>query len=132
MKLSDARQAYYDYSAKLSDISRQLNLAGIAVIWIFKTTTVVGIPFSPFLLWPLTFHVLGLALDVLQYAYASAVWGIFHRRREKSGTREGDEFGAPAKINVPTIVFFWGKAVATVVAYTLALYYISTQLGRNI
>ena len=132
MKLSDARQAYYDYSAKLSDISRQLNLAGIAVIWIFKTSTVAGISFSPFLLWPLAFHVCGLALDLLQYAYASAAWGVFHRQREKAGTKESDEFGAPPLINVPTIVFFCAKTVATVVAYALAFYYISTQLVRNI
>ncbi|MEN3370901.1 MAG: hypothetical protein V7609_3044 [Verrucomicrobiota bacterium] len=132
MKLSDARQAYYDYSARLSDISRQLNLAGIAVIWIFKTTTVAGIPFSVFLLWPLAFHVLGLAFDVLQYAYASAAWGIFHRRREKSGIKEDEHFGAPSAINIPTNIFFWGKTVATVVAYTLALFYISTQLVGNI
>jgi hypothetical protein len=132
MKLSDARQAYYESTAKLSDISRQLNLAGVAVIWIFKSTTAGGIPFSPFLLWSLAFHVLGLALDILQYAYASAAWGIFHRRREKSGITQQDQFGAPAKINVPTIVFFWGKAVATVTTYTLSLCYISTQLVRNI
>ena len=36
MKLKDAREIYYFYSGKTSDLVRQLGLAGIAVIWLFK------------------------------------------------------------------------------------------------
>ena len=36
MKLKDARDLYYFYSGKTSDLVRQLGLAAIAVIWIFK------------------------------------------------------------------------------------------------
>lgn len=43
MKLKDAREHYYFYSGKTSDLVRQLGLAGIAVIWLFKSD-VQGIP----------------------------------------------------------------------------------------
>jgi hypothetical protein len=36
MKLQKARDTYYEYSGKLSDITRQLSFAGIAIVWIFR------------------------------------------------------------------------------------------------
>jgi sugar/nucleoside kinase (ribokinase family) len=39
MKLSEVRDAYETLSGKASEIARQLSLAGIAVIWIFKSGT---------------------------------------------------------------------------------------------
>jgi hypothetical protein len=39
MKLGDARAAYEALSGKASDIVRQLSLAGVGLIWLFKTGT---------------------------------------------------------------------------------------------
>ncbi len=46
MKLSDYRETYYEFSGKLSDVSRQLSFAGIALIWLFKldSTPVPKVP----------------------------------------------------------------------------------------
>ena len=46
MKLKDAREFYYFNSGKTSDLVRQLGLAGIAVVWIFKYD-VLGVPKIP-------------------------------------------------------------------------------------
>ena len=84
MKLKDARDNYYFNSGKTSDLVRQLGLAAIAVIWLFKYE-VSGTPKIPGMLQlPLILTIAGLALDLLQYASATAIWGIFHRLKERS------------------------------------------------
>jgi len=79
MKLDDAREFYYFFTGKTSEIVRQLALAGIAVIWIFK----IGqnqIPSE--LLLPLYLIAVTLVLDFLQYFVAATIWGVFSRHQE--------------------------------------------------
>lgn len=121
MKLKDARDNYYFNSGKTSDLVRQLGLAAIAVVWLFKQD-VGGIPKIPSALHlPLALVVLGLALDLLQYAVATAIWGIFNRFKERSGVTEEKEFNAPPQINWPALCFFWVKVGVIAVAYYLLL-----------
>lgn len=121
MKLKDARELYYFYSGKTSDLVRQLGFAGIAVIWIFKYD-VQGVPKIPqALLPPLILIVLGLALDLLQYAVATSIWGFFQRRKEVSGIAEDADFLAPKQFNWPTIGFFALKAASIIAAYVYLL-----------
>jgi len=128
MKLKDARDNYYFYSSKTSDLVRQLGLAGIAVIWIFKYE-MQGIPKIPEALLPsLILIILGLAFDFLQYAVATFIWGIFHRRKEINGVTEDIDFLAPEQFNWPGIVFFVIKVVAIIVAYV----YLLRHLARTI
>lgn len=128
MKLKDARDNYYFYSSKTSDLVRQLGLAGIAVIWIFKYE-VQGVPKIPEALFlPLILIVLGLAFDLLQYAVATSIWGIFHRRKEVSGIAEDAEFLAPKQFNWSGIVFFVLKVFSIIAAYG----YLLRHLARTI
>src|SRR5882724_1377019 len=101
MKLKDALKIYYERSTKLSEVVRQLNFAGIAVIWLFRTGEKTGgIPYSDSLLWPLGLLIASATFDLLQYAYASAAWGTFHRQKEKELNHDQEaEFHAPAAIN---------------------------------
>ena len=122
MKLSEAREHYYYFSGKLSDISRQLCFAGIAVVWIFAVkegSSSYHLP--PELLWPLGFFVFGLALDLLHYGVAAASWGIIHRLKESSGVGEEADIRTPAKINYVPVTFFWAKVCATLIGYVLLL-----------
>ncbi len=126
MKLKDAREYYYFYSGKTSDLVRQLGLAGIAVIWIFKNDA-QGVPKIPQpLLPPLILIVTGLALDLLQYAVATSIWGIFHRCKEVSGVADETDFLAPKQFNWPTIVFFFLKATSIIVAYVYLLRHLAS------
>ena len=128
MKLKDARDFYYFYSGKTSDLVRQLGLAGIAVIWIFKYD-VQGVPkIPPALLPPLIFIVLGLALDFLQYATATFIWGIFQRHKEARGVAEDADFLAPKQFNWPAIAFFVLKVASILAAY----YYLLRHLAGTI
>jgi hypothetical protein len=117
MKREDLRQAYYDLTAKVSDITRQLALAGIALVWLFKSESHGRAEVPHALLLPATFAVIALALDLTQYLYASAAWGIFNRLQERRDVSPEAEFSAPPAMNWPTLVFFWSKVAFVVLAY---------------
>jgi len=117
MKLADAREHYYTFSGKLSDASRQLSFAGIAIVWIFavKSAENVSLPHEMYL--SLSLFVSSLLFDLLQYVYATAAWGIYHRLKEFAGTSESAIFTAPAWINTATLTFFWLKSGAVVIGF---------------
>jgi hypothetical protein len=129
MKLKDARDNYYVSSGKLSDVVRQLSFAGIAVIWIFRVGDKPGgIAYSTELLIPMACFVMSLGLDFLQYFYASTAWSRFHRYKELSGVDNNEDFKAPAWLNVPTLIFFYSKAVLIFGGYIFLLMEIGRQL----
>jgi hypothetical protein len=115
MELQEARDNYVDHSRSASTVCRQLAFAEIAIIWIFRSAAEEpGEPLLPReFLWPGLLIVSALAADLLQYAWASAAWGIIARQREKTGSKED----APGWINWPTIFFFWVKIGFVIVAY---------------
>ncbi|MDB5992604.1 MAG: hypothetical protein JWQ10_4007 [Herbaspirillum sp.] len=120
MKLKDSRDLYYFYSGKVSDISRQLGFAAIAVVWLFKiSVTGTAGKINPSLQWPLVLVIFSLLMDVVQYLYASAAWGIFNRYQEEKKRKEEDEFLANEIINWPTIFLFWSKVILMAIAYAL-------------
>ena len=112
MKLKDAREAYYEYTKKASEVARSLAFGGIALIWVFKTD-VGGIPKVPdALLLPAALLATSLAFDLLQGVAGSVIWGVFHRLKEReSELGENPEIDAPGWINLPTLFFFWGKLI---------------------
>lgn len=128
MKLKDARDAYYFYSGKASDVSRQLALAGIALVWIFKVgdATVLTIPAD--LMRPALAFVLTLLLDILQYGIGALIWGGFARQRERDSVGDDAEFLAPRQLNWPTVTLFWAKLILISVGYALMFQYLLSVL----
>ncbi len=127
MKLKDARENYYDFSKKTSEIVRQLGFAGIALIWIFRAES-NGKQIIPGNLIPAaTLIVTGLAFDLLHAVVGTMVWGIYHRHKEKQGTKEQAEFLAPRWINWGTIFFFWAKTIVMVIAYIYLLRFLESK-----
>jgi hypothetical protein len=117
MKLEDARAAYQDLSAKASDIVRQISLAGVGLIWIFKSEAGSSLSLDPLLLKAAFFIFLALMFDFLQYVLGTTIWFVYFRHKEKQGTHEGTEFLAPPQLNWPTWVLFYVKAAMMLVAY---------------
>src|SRR5438105_6305291 len=79
MTIADLKEEYYFATGTVSTVVRQMALAGIAVIWIFKVgKDTGGITFTPNMLVPLRLFILVLVADLLQYAYKGAVWGAIH------------------------------------------------------
>jgi hypothetical protein len=131
MKLSEIRDCYYESSCKVSDIVRQLGLAGIAIIWIFKVGTESGgIKYSKELLLPLGVLIGSLALDLLQYVYKTALNGIanyyYYRKYHVSDV----DVPYPEWWNWPSLVLFWCKIVSIFIGYILLLKFIYSQLDH--
>ena len=132
MKLEEAKTTFYEASDTLSDISRKLMFAGIAVVWIFKVSdkTAVGIPFSRTLLLPLAAFVLGLFFDIIQYLYKSIVWWLYYAVKHKGGISDEAEVDPPAILNLPTFVFFYAKIACCAYGFYYLLRYIWLALER--
>jgi hypothetical protein len=116
MKLGDARQAYEGLSAKASDIVRQISLAGVGVIWVFKSGT-TSFSLDPLLLKAAFCIFLALALDFLQYVLGTTIWFVYYRQKENQGTKDDSEFLAPKQINWPTWTLFYLKSTLMLIAY---------------
>jgi hypothetical protein len=128
MKLKDALDNYYFHSGKTSELVRQLGIAGIAVIWLFRFE-VQGTPKIPEqLFWPLMLIVVGLACDLLQYSVATWVWQVFIWHKELAGVSHEEEFLAPEKINRRALVFFWVKVAVIVCAYIFLFLYLARTI----
>lgn len=127
MKLKDARDNYYFNSGKTSDNVRQLALAGIAVVWIFKFDVNGSPHVPPELLLPLGLIAFGLAVDVVQYAVGTLCWGIYNRWKEQK-VGEDVEFKAPRQINWAALTFFVVKVIAVIAAYYFILNFLAHKL----
>lgn len=132
MKITEMRDAYYEASTKASEIVRQLGLAGIAVVWIFRAGTENGgVKFTNFLLWPLALFVVSLFCDLLQYLYKCLLWGGLNKYHwNKQGENEADVEVSPIW-NWPTITLFWLKIIVALAGYVLLFQYILSQILAN-
>jgi hypothetical protein len=130
MRLSDYKEAYYKFSEKASDVSRQLSFAGVAVIWVFRLQSDSGDKIPTELVYPTVFLVLSLALDLLQYIVATASWGIFHRFHENKLKKATDnpELDAPRWVNWFPLITFWSKLTSVVIAYWFLLTFLMKEL----
>lgn len=126
MRLKDAREAYYDYSSRVSESTRLLALAGIGVIWVLRVERSAEAITTQLLL-PLLLFVACLGSHLLHYIAATLAWGAFHRFKEAhTKADERAEFLAPPWINWPGNLFFIAKVVLVIVGYaTLGSYAIS-------
>lgn len=117
MKLVNARDGYESFSSKASDIVRQISLAGVGLIWIFKSGTGTALSLNPGLLKAAFFIFLALLLDFMQYIVGATIWFLYYRYKEKKGTAETDEFLAPEQLNWPIWGLFYIKCVMMLIAY---------------
>jgi hypothetical protein len=131
MKLGDLREAHQACTGKLGDVSRQLAFAGIALIWVFKTSGPEKQDIVPHeLVWPAIFLVSALSCDFLQYAYSSILWGVYNRLKERRGTTTEEDFEISPYVNWPTNLFLYSKASSLAIGYVLLLkFLVSTRLA---
>lgn len=124
MKLSEFKTDYYEFSGLASSSSRQLAMAGIALLWLFKSgggTNTYTLPIELFL--PAALLVASLGSDLIQYILGTVIWGAFHRHHENRRKSEDDDpsIEAPPCYSYPITVFFYLKIIFVLVAYFLVL-----------
>ena len=118
MNLEHVWGTFYDFSGRLSELVHKLNFTGIGVIWVLKIGTNNGsVSYSGALLWALCMFVCSMGAALLQYGYATLVWGWYARHREKLETRKDEEFEPRKEINWPTTFFMCLKVILCVVGY---------------
>src|SRR5437588_12080752 len=93
MKLEDARDAYESFSGKASVIIRQLSLAGVGLIWVFKSvgTSFSNLALDAALLNGALFIFVSLLFDLLQYLVATGICLAYYRYKEGKGTSGSGE-----------------------------------------
>jgi hypothetical protein len=124
MKLEDYRDTYYTFSAKASDVARQLSFAGIALIWVFKTEKIGPLAIPGPLLWPAFLFIATLALDLFQSVFGSLIWGAFSHYHERKGITDEEEVDSPAYFTWPMLFCFWMKLFALATGYVFVLFYV--------
>ena len=115
--VAKAQERFDTRSTQASAITRQLAFAGIAIAWVFSGGTKLlnpGIQIPSGLLTSGLIFVIALACDFLQYAVATAVWGIYSRIKELQvmAKRETEPFVSPRWLNWGAIFFFVLKLLA--------------------
>jgi len=126
MKLITVRANFEYFSGKASDLARQLALAGIAIVWIFKVESKTGLVLPKIYHLPLGLFCTGLFADLLQYVYATVIWAGTMTFSGK--TQDDDHVKVWSWINVPTWTFFTLKMLAFLIAYVLLLHILITQI----
>lgn len=129
-KLSDYKAVYEEASSKVSDLARQMALAGIAIIWIFRQSDTTEPRICRELLPPLISFVATLSFDILQYIYKTIVWAIFFRVKEKKiGKKDADPLmQAKPIMNLPTWILFSLKVISLLIGYILIFSYLFDKL----
>ena len=131
MKLANAYEQYQYFSGEASKLSRQLAIAAIGIIWLFKVDSPGGFHVPPKLIPVAGAAVLALTLDFFQYAYGACVWGFLHRQKELSlGPASEKDFPVRREVNWPTIVLFWAKVIVTGIAYVMLLEFLIPLFRR--
>ncbi len=129
--IDDYKADYYYFTGKASEIVRSLALAGIAVVWIFKssgeTITIAG-PLFIASKW----FIIALALDLTQYVAGSIIWYFYYKYLEKLIKRKvinpKEDIKAPSILPFIINIFFLFKVLASIIAYCYLLGYLSTAI----
>lgn len=138
MKLSEYKNSKRDYTAKASDIIRQISLGGIAIIWLFKENPNGKSVLDVFLLFPLIFLCLSMVCDLLQYVVGGEIWRSFYRSEEKKFISERkknplndveQDIKAPAIYSSIIYWFYWGKIAFTILAYVFIIVFLTNKLS---
>ncbi len=122
MKIEELRDCYYESTEKLSELVRTLGLAGIAVIWMFRSESENGalnIP-SEFVS-PLELFILSLLLDFFQYFYKSVTWGALNHFHWRSHRKNNRDVEISEKWNWGALFFFWSKVLSMMTGYIFLL-----------
>lgn len=109
---------YVAYTRDITEFSRKLAFAGIAICWVIKPEQ--G-GFSNASLAALALFALFFVLDIAQYSSGAVRWYSWIKSQEKKnfeekGSLEGD-YSPPEDLDRPAFIAFWAKVVALSLAF---------------
>lgn len=126
MNLKEIRESYEDVSGKLSAVIRQINFAGIAVVWIFvdKDKPIV----DQLLLNACLFIVVSIVLDALLYFISTIVWHVTYICKHKVDTKDEEiaVLDSEWKNAIPWLLLY-SKCIVTGIGYYYILCFFTAK-----
>jgi len=131
MKLADIQKQYYEASAQVGSLARQMAFAALGIVWIFRIDS-AGSPKLPRALVIVgLLAVISLVLDFLQY-YLGAYQAkkLIDHKESELGIRQGDtaqietEFTLNRDFNKLPIRCYHGKLVFLTACYLVLIPYL--------
>ena len=125
MKLSQYLKAYQNDTEKASTQARTLSVSGIAIIWIFNKSDILGKGIPGELILPLFLFALSLMFDYLHYLYGSFAYHYLYKKNLnkalKNATNEESDpsFPKPKHINKPKWFLFAIKHLLVFIGYIM-------------
>ncbi|MCH7536109.1 MAG: hypothetical protein IH948_10295 [Bacteroidetes bacterium] len=127
--LNHYKEVYRENTGDASKINRNLALAGIGVIWIFRSGTDATGTIPAELALPLLVLLISLSLDFLQYLVAGFIWFRFFKAKEKQGVTDDIDSHTWRANTIHT--FYVLKIVAMIVAYILLFKFLYSVIGTQ-
>jgi len=146
MKKETVLKTYKDDTTKVSEISRSLALAGIAVIWIFNKTVKDSHSIPDSLILPAILFIFALLCDLFQYLYSGfAYYWLYHHGKTETNNQANDpnktddiindgkniKIKKPKFINIPKWLFYDLKVVSLFIGYFFLLGYLRWLFIHN-
>jgi hypothetical protein len=130
-KIKDYLEEFYAFSSKASEVNRQLALAGVAIVWIFKNPEGSAKLLPEGLIMPLIFLIISLSIDLLHYLIGTIIWGIYFEYKEyqvNKGKIQDGNIKAPNILSYIITALFFLKIIAMCVAYIQLLQFLSGKI----
>ena len=128
MKLETYRNKSYSLSKTLSENVRKLAFAGIAIIWIFKTTNSEGNNVLPMeLIYPMMLILASLVSDTMQYLFGSLMWDRYCNKKRREGKTCESEVNPSSLIPRVMKIFYILKVLFVIIAYIQITIYLNSQ-----
>jgi len=105
------------YTQKAGDLNRQLGLAALALIWLFKANPTAGQThyaiLSSSFKWPLALIITSLAIDALHYFVGTLVWFVQYLRSTKDTPAydQGCPVGCLVTLGLSKLLFMFAAFV---------------------
>jgi hypothetical protein len=117
MELKEYKNKAHEYTAKSSEIARQINFAGIGIIWIIRTSNETLELSNSIILIPLILISISLLFDFCQYFLGGIIWIDFYRKKEKEGVPKDSDVLSENWRNKILYAFYYFKFFFMIVAY---------------
>jgi len=117
MELQEYKKISQQYTSKASEIGRQINFAGIGIIWIIRTSNESLKLSNSIVLIPLILISLSLLFDFCQYFFGGVIWINFYRQKEKEGISKDADVLSEGWRNKILYGFYYLKFIFMVFAY---------------
>lgn len=131
--LDDYLTDMYEYTAKASEVNRQLAFVGIAVIWILKNPDGCPLLFPDGIVFSLVCLIASLGLDLIQYLAGAInsliLFNILEKKVQLGKLKDNGNILSPTWFSnyISTPLFFL-KILATLIAYIKLFNFLSPKI----